>query len=128
VGIDLIAVESVAESVRTLGDRYLQRVYTEREIDECSIGHGVDFERLAARFAAKEATLKVLRPGRDEGLSLRCIEVQSDAAGWVGIELTDGAAALAAKAGLAHFELSLTHEGGFASAVVVAEVTRPADT
>jgi holo-[acyl-carrier protein] synthase len=83
-------------------------------------------ERLAARFAAKEATLKVLRAG-DEGISLRAIEVRRDPGGWVDLELTGPAAALAAEAGLSGFAVSLTHDGGYASAVVLAELRPAAD-
>ncbi len=51
-------VADVAESVAQFGDRYLRRIYTEREIAACA---GPAFaERLAARFAAKEAVIKAL--------------------------------------------------------------------
>ena len=82
---------------------------------------GVDPERLAARFAAKEATLKVL-PAADEGVSWQEIEVRREASGRVHIELRGRAAELAAQARISDLALSLTHEGGFAAAVVVAEV------
>lgn len=127
VGIDLVSVESVAESVRTHGERYLQRVYTERELADCATSAGVDPERLAARFAAKEAALKVLRP-TDEGISWQAIDVRRDPGGWVDLELTGQAAILAAENGLTGFAVSLTHEEGFASAVVVAEFGAAADT
>jgi holo-[acyl-carrier protein] synthase len=122
VGVDLVAVESVQESIDTHGAHYLTRVYTEREVEDCTGAAGVDAQRLAARFAAKEATLKVLRPG-EVGLSLREIEVRRDPGGWVELELSGPAAALARDAGLGHFALSLTHEGGYASAVVIADHT-----
>ena len=124
VGIDLVDVESVETSVRTHAERYLERVYTEAEVRECSTEAGVDSERLAARFAAKEATMKVLRVA-DEGVSWRAIEVRRDPAGWVDLHLTGKAADLAEQAGLEGFSVSLTHEKGFASAVVVAEIGRP---
>jgi holo-[acyl-carrier protein] synthase len=116
VGFDLVSVESVASAVRDHGEQYLSRVYTARERAEC----GDTPERLAARFAGKEATLKVLRP--------RC----ADAIPWVTIELVQApgcsaelclrgaAAALADAAALDDFAVSLTQNGGLASAVVVA--------
>jgi holo-[acyl-carrier protein] synthase len=121
VGIDLVSVETVAESIRTHADHYLQRVYTERELSDCRTAEGVSAERLAARFAAKEATLKVLRP-REEGISLREIEVRRDPAGWVDLALDGPAAALATEAGVTGLAVSLTHEDGYASAVVIAEM------
>jgi holo-[acyl-carrier protein] synthase len=121
VGVDLVAVESVQESIQTHAEHYLTRVYTEREIADCTTPAGVDAQRLAARFAAKEAALKVLRPG-DVGLSLRAIEVRRTPGGWVELELSGPAAALALDAGLENFALSLTHDGGYASAVVIADL------
>jgi hypothetical protein len=63
VGIDLVAVESVRDSLNTHAYHYLVRVFSEREHQDCTTPTGMDSERLAARFAAKEAALKVLRPG-----------------------------------------------------------------
>jgi len=115
----LVSVASVREAIETHADRYLQRIYTERELADCASAAGVDPERLAARFAAKEATLKVLRPG-SKGLPLRSIELRRCAEGWVGIELGPAAAELARSHGLRDFAVSVSHDGGFATAVVVA--------
>jgi holo-[acyl-carrier protein] synthase len=121
VGLDLVAVESISDALRASHrDRYLDRVYTEREVLDCQTAMGLDAERLAARFAAKEATLKVL-PLADEGVSLRSIEVLREPSGRVRIQLTGRAAEVAAEAGVIDLSLSVTHEGGFAAAVVVAE-------
>lgn len=121
VGLDLVAVSSIEQSLRAAhGDHYLKRVYTEREVSDCRTATGVDPERLAGRFAAKEATIKVLALD-DEGLSFRSIEVRREPSGRVYLELSGRAAELAAGAGVIDLALSLTHEGGFAAAVVVAE-------
>jgi holo-[acyl-carrier protein] synthase len=119
VGIDLVSVDSVRDSIQVHGEHYLKRIYTERELLDCQSPAGVDPERLAARFAAKEATLKVLRPD-DTGIPWNTIEVRRHPAGWVELELSGQAAALAASAGLDEFALSISHEGGFATAVVIA--------
>jgi holo-[acyl-carrier protein] synthase len=122
VGIDLVAAESVEASLGAAhGERYLERVYTAREIEDCRTPAGIDPERLAARFAAKEATLKVL-PAGNEGLALTAIEVRREPSGRVHVELSGRAAQLATEAGVAELSASLTHEGGFAAAVVVAEL------
>jgi len=120
VGIDLVRVDSVTESVREHAERYLQRLFTERELAECQTEAGLSSERLASRFAAKEATIKVLRPG-GRPLPWRTIEVRRHPSGWVGLELSGSAATLASEAGLEEFALSLTHEHGVAAAVVVAQ-------
>jgi holo-[acyl-carrier protein] synthase len=121
VGFDLVAVGSVEEALRAShGEHYLKRVYTEREILDCRTATGVDPERLAARFAAKEATIKIL-PMDGDGMSLQTIEVLREPSGRVHLQLTGRAAALAAEAGVIDLALSIAHEGGFAAAVVVAE-------
>jgi holo-[acyl-carrier protein] synthase len=119
VGIDLVSVDSVRDSIQVHGQHYLKRIYTDREIRDCQLPAGVDAERLAARFAAKEATLKVLRP-QETGVPWNTIEVRRHPSGWVELELSGQAAALAANAGLDGFALSISHEAGFATAVVIA--------
>ena len=59
VGIDLASVSQVRRSLRDFGDRYLHRVYTPTEIADCCASHD-PAPGLAARFAAKEATIKAL--------------------------------------------------------------------
>ena len=121
VGIDLVAVDSVAESLAgEHSAHYLERIYTEREVDDCRAPSGeIDPARLAARFAAKEATIKALPGGGDE-VRLTTIEVRREANGEVRLELSGHAAELAAGAGIEELAVSLTHEAGFAAAAVVA--------
>jgi holo-[acyl-carrier protein] synthase len=123
VGTDLVLIEAVRDSIDAHAEHYLERVYTEREVDDCTTPEGVDPERLAARFAAKEATLKVLRP-RDEGIPWNAIEVRRDPSGWVKLALSGPAANLATDAGVTDLSLSISHEGGFATAVVVASCSQ----
>jgi holo-[acyl-carrier protein] synthase len=116
----------VAESLERFGARYLERVFTPHEIECCSRADartrsrapGYSVESLAARFAAKEATLKVLRPvgWRPDW---RSIEVRRTSGGWCEIHLSGRAATLAADAGIDELEVSLTHESMVAVAVVV---------
>lgn len=121
VGLDLVKVAMIEQALRAPhGERYLRRIYTEREVSDCRVAASVDPERLAARFAAKEATLKIL-PASDKGYSFRSIEVRTDPTGRVHLELSGRAAELASEAGVIELALSLTHEGGYAAAVVVAD-------
>ena len=121
VGIDLVSVASVRESLAVHAERYLARVYTDAELDDCRSDAGIDVERLAGRFAAKEATIKVLRPD-DEPLPWRCIEVRRELSGATEIQLTGHAAELADAAGIVSLALSISHEDTLACAVVVAEL------
>jgi holo-[acyl-carrier protein] synthase len=116
VGIDLVAAGTVADALVAHGDKYLRRVYTEGEIADC----GGDPLRLAARFAVKEAAMKVLRVG-DAAVPFAAIETVRAADGAPELVLHGQAAALATAAGLSTFAISLTHEGAYAAAVVIAE-------
>jgi len=121
IGIDLVAVEDVREALRAHGEHYLRRVYTPQEVRDCTVRGDVEPERLAGRFAAKEAALKVLRPAGSAACPLTAIEVVRDPEGWVSVRLTGAAAELASRAGLADLALSVSHEAGFATAIVISE-------
>jgi holo-[acyl-carrier protein] synthase len=127
VGADVVAVKQVAESVDTFGARYLRRVYTDHELASSTGSPAVRAASLAARFAAKEATIKVLRPSGHQP-DWRSIEVRRHAGGWCTMALTGHAAALADEAGVAELAVSLTHEGDVAAAVVVALCQTSAST
>jgi holo-[acyl-carrier protein] synthase len=114
VGIDLTSVGHVRDAVSEHGDRYLTRVYTSRERQDCAD----DPARLAGRFAAKEAAIKVLRPTRSTALPWSDIEVVREADGHVELVLGGLAAAHADEQGLTGFAVSLSHEGDAACAVV----------
>jgi holo-[acyl-carrier protein] synthase len=119
VGTDVTAVHEVAESVDRFGLRYLERIYTDHEIRSCVGAPLVEAASLAARFAAKEATIKVLRPVGHQP-DWRSVEVRRDPGGWCTMVLSGRAAALAEQAGITDLAVSLTHEGDVAAAVVVA--------
>jgi len=121
VGTDLCSVDQVAESIDRFGDRYLERVYTPDELSYCSSSPTQRNERLAARFAAKEATVKVLRTAGSRP-EWRSIEIVRDPEGWCDIRLTGSAATLAESAGIVSLAVSMSHENDLASAVVIASV------
>jgi holo-[acyl-carrier protein] synthase len=123
VGIDLVSVAEIAESVEIFGDRYLRRVFTPGElassrVDGETLRSTSSLESLAARFAAKEAVVKVLRP---EGPRPQWadIEVVRHRGGWCDISLSGRAASLADEAGIAQWAVSLTHHAALAAAVVL---------
>lgn len=120
VGIDLVDARAIRESVDEHADRYLDRVYTRRELDDCANPAGVDSRRLAARFAAKEATIKALRPATDQAVAWRDVGVCREPDGSVALELNGTAASLAHERGVHQLAVSITHEGDMAAAVVVA--------
>jgi len=118
VGVDLTSISEVDHSITRFGDRYLKRIFTRHEIESCGDQEGAT-SGLAARFAAKEATIKVLRPNGVQP-DYRSIEVRRHPDGWCELELSGTAAVMAQEAGVRQLALSITHEAGMAAAVVVA--------
>jgi len=115
VGCDVLAVEEVRDSLATFGDRYLRKVFTAREIDDCR-GRARE-HRLAARFAAKEAVIKAFaQPGL--AFPLREIEVTRDGPLPV-IRLRGTLAERAQQQGWLSTSVSLSHADCHAMAVVL---------
>lgn len=119
-GIDIVEVHRIDQALRRHGDRFLHRVFTPGEIAYCSTSDSHRSQRLAARFAAKEATLKAF------GLGLRDvkwtdIEVVRDPLGKPALNLSGRLKQLAEERGIARLHLSLSHSKDYAIAQVVAE-------
>lgn len=122
VGIDLVEIDRIQSAVERYGAHFLNRVYTEGE-QQVYVPGGT-CERLAARFAAKEAVMKALGTGWSGGVSWLEIEVVG-MGGRPDIRLHGVAQAVAARLGIARLHLSLTHARDTAGAVVVAETWEP---
>jgi holo-[acyl-carrier protein] synthase len=114
IGCDLAEVEAVTQSVHIFGERYLDRVYSAAERQQT----GDASERLAARFAGKEAVLKVLRD--TAGVTYRQIEIVNDADGVPQVRLTQRAHKVAEEQHLGPIAISVSHERGFALATAIA--------
>ncbi|MFM8594354.1 MAG: holo-ACP synthase [Chloroflexota bacterium] len=115
VGIDIIEVARIQRALDDFGDRFLNKVYTERERDR----YRGRVQELAARFAAKEATSKALGTGI-RGIRWREMEILPNPRGKPILVLHGGAKARADHLGLVAFDVSLTHSRTDAMAVVVA--------
>ena len=59
-GIDIIEIERIKESIENLGAKFLERVYTKKEIEYCEEKKSQKYQHYAARFAAKEAAFKAI--------------------------------------------------------------------
>lgn len=123
VGIDLVRVSRMAESLALFGDRFMRRVFSDDEIAYATAAPALTAERLAARFAAKEAAVKALRVV-ERGVAWRDIEVRRTATGACELALSGAVGDLATSLGAEEFAVSLTHEGDFAAAIVVTHVRR----
>jgi holo-[acyl-carrier protein] synthase len=111
VGIDVVDVERFIKTLeRTPGLR--DRVFTETEARKPPAS-------LAARFAAKEALAKAL--GAPAGMQWHDAEVRTDDTGRPWLEITGTVATRASQLGVQSLHLSLSHDAGIASAVVILE-------
>lgn len=118
VGVDLVRVKNIEEALELHGDTYLKRVYAAGEIEYAQRSTSEMPRRLAARFAAKEAALKVLKP-KGHWLDWRLIEVTRSEYGHCEIVLHGSAAKLAEEQGIEALSVSLSHEADSAVAVVM---------
>lgn len=59
-GTDIIEVSRIKESIEKLGDKFLNKIYTKKEIEYCLSKNNMKYQHLAARFAAKEAIFKAI--------------------------------------------------------------------
>ena len=110
VGIDLVQVSRIAESLAQFGDAFVARVFTASEAAYARR----DPQRLAARFAAKEAAKKALVL---DGVGWQELEVIRLPSGACEMKLHGAARASAGRCTLA---LSMSHEGDYATAIVIA--------
>lgn len=120
VGLDVVQTERLARLLGCYGARVERLVYTPRELEACA-GRADRVAALAGRVAAKEAFLKALGTGWVSGLSLRQVEVVRANGGAPDLALSGAAAEAARQRGVRHLHLSLSHEPGFAAAVVILE-------
>ncbi|MGP3999224.1 holo-ACP synthase [Streptomyces sp. 8N706] len=117
VGIDVAEIDRFAAALeRTPG--LADRVFVERELSLPS-GERRGVASLAARFAAKEALAKAL--GAPGGLQWTDAEVLTEDSGRPLLRVTGTVAARAAELGVRTWHVSLSHDAGVASAVVIAE-------
>ena len=116
-GVDIIEISRVGRVLESFGQRFLDRVYTPGEIAYCR-GRAAN---LAARFAAKEATMKALGTGV-KGVGWKDIEVVRQESGAPSIELHGRGKDRARRLGMVQIALSLSHSREYAVAFVVAQL------
>ena len=115
-GVDIVEVGRIQRVLERWGQRFLDRIFTEDEQAYCA-GRAPN---LAARFAAKEATMKALGTGV-RGVGWKDIEVVRQKSGAPGLRLHGRALTRCQKLGLRHLALSLSHSRENAVAMVVGD-------
>jgi holo-[acyl-carrier protein] synthase len=118
-GIDLVEVAALRRWIEDPRDPLVPRCFTADEIAE--IGEDPDrIERLAGRFAAKEAVLKALGTGFGAGIAFKDVVVRRKPGGPPEVVLSGGAALVAEGLGVKDWRLSISHAGGMAIASAIA--------
>lgn len=119
-GIDLVETARIGRMLADHPDKFPARCFTPREAADSGQGPRRT-EHLAARFAAKEATLKALGTGWAQGVGWTDIEVERTDSGRPRLNITGRAARIAAERGITRWHISLTHTKDHAVASVIAE-------
>lgn len=119
-GVDLVDIAAFGRALDVTKGRMGMVCFTDREREE---GKG-RIDRLASRWAVKEAVAKALGVGLMHGIGFHDVEVTADADGPPGLTLHGEAERLAARRGLADWAISVSHEGGLAMAFVIAMTSR----
>ncbi len=118
VGVDLVSIERIGRIYKKYPDRFLIRIFSDREVASFK-EHGSSLASLAARFAAKEAVLKAIGCGIGPA-ALKEVEIITSPGKQPQVKLLAEALNLAGQRGINAFSLSMTHEPPFACAVVAA--------
>lgn len=119
IGTDICQINRVTSVYKKYGGRFLYRVLTENEIKYVTSNTKNLINRLAGRYAAKEATSKVLGTGL-RGVYFKEIEILRESNGAPKIVLHKRAKLKAKEKGLTNFDISISHERSFAMAIVIA--------
>lgn len=116
-GVDIIEISRIREIIERWGNRFLDRIYTDIELTICK-GRP---DKLASRFAGKEAVMKALGTGA-RGISWREIEIASEASGKPVVNLYGKAQEKAESLGLSELAISLSDSREYSVAFVIGEM------
>jgi holo-[acyl-carrier protein] synthase len=120
IGVDIIEVDRIRRIVSRQGQRFLRRVFTEKEI-QYSRRYAHPDQRFATRFAAKEAVLKALGMGWQKGTSFLDVEIRTNKLGAPAVELHGHTLEISRRLGIKKIFISLSHTDSYAVAQAVAE-------
>ena len=118
-GIDLVDCPRIEEMVARHGERFIQRVFTTAEQAYAEANKN-KIEKLAGRFAAKEAILKLVGTGWRGKIAWTDIEIINNSSGQPEVTLDGEVEKIADKLGIKHISVSITHTANFAIASAVA--------
>ncbi len=116
-GVDIIEIDRIQKSIENYGEKFLQKIFTETEIEYCST-KADKYRRYAARFAIKEAVYKAVMK-YDYTVAWKDISVKNDSDGAPVLEDLPKLAVLRSQGVIIH--ISLSHSNNYAVATAIAE-------
>jgi len=120
LGIDVAEVKRIQAVIEAQRERFLRRVYTEKEVAYCEQFKN-KYERYAGRFAVKEAAMKALGTGWSHGVRWVDVEVMRVRGGRPTLALKGEAKKIADALGVKNIAVSITHTAEQAFAQVIFE-------
>ena len=118
-GVDLVDIAEIQRWVEDPRDPFIPRCFVQAELDE--IGFEIDrIERIAGRFAAKEAVLKAIGTGYGAGVAFTDVLIHRAPGAAPEVRLSGGAAKAAGALSVTAWKLSIAHAGGMAIASALA--------
>ncbi|MEW4456063.1 holo-ACP synthase [Bremerella sp. JC817] len=108
IGTDIIECLRIAQMIERHGEMFINRVYTQHEIEYCSERKAAT-QHYAGRWAAKEAVLKAIGTGWIKGITWRDVEVANLFGGKPIINLSGGALDSARRRGIQEIQISISH-------------------
>lgn len=89
-GTDIIEIPRIKQAIEDMGENFLQKVFTKKEIDYCESKKAQKYQHYAARFAAKEAGFKAISCLLDDKFSIswKDIEVENNSGGRPSLNIT----------------------------------------
>jgi len=124
-GIDLVDCPRIEKMLKQHGQRFTDRVFTAAEQAYAEANKN-SIEKLAGRFAAKEAVLKLMGTGWRGKIAWTDIEIINNPAGQPEVALTGEVKKIAEQLGIRHISISITHTANFAIASAVALISAKA--
>ncbi len=121
VGIDLVQLSRVQRMIDKFGRKFINRIFTDNEIEYSEQRPKSKYQHYSARFAAKEALFKAFKGDWKSGIVWKDIEVINEERGNPVLVLHGAAAQIQKRLGITRLEVSLTHTRDSATAVVIAE-------
>lgn len=119
IGTDLVRIDRFERAMTRHGGRLLDRLFTPAERERFR-RHPFPARHLAARFAAKEAVFKTLGTGWGQGVAWREVEIVGGGRRPAGVVFSGRVQDAAARLGIKRTVVSLTHDGDYALAFVIA--------